>query len=96
MSTGEADPSEQVAREQLQDLLKEKIAAFATGLSERDRYILEARMVAEEPVTLQAIGDKFGTTREAVRQAEARLVKKLKEFLRTEIKGIEDFDVQAD
>jgi RNA polymerase sigma-32 factor len=96
MSTGEVDPSEQVARKQLQDLLKEKIAAFASGLKERDRYILEARMVADEPVTLQAIGDKFGTTREAVRQAEARLVKKLKEYLRAEIKDLEDFEIQTD
>jgi DNA-directed RNA polymerase sigma subunit (sigma70/sigma32) len=35
-------------------------------------------------VTLQAIGDRFGTTREAVRQAEVRLMARLKTHLQDE------------
>jgi RNA polymerase sigma-32 factor len=54
-------------------------------LNERERTILDERILSEEPLTLQALGDKFGTSREAVRQAEARLMKRLKEFLRGEM-----------
>ena len=32
----------------------------------------------DEPLTLQEIGEKHGITREAVRQMEARLMKKIK------------------
>ena len=85
LSSGEPDPAEQVARHEMQELLREKIAAFAADLKERDQYILRHRLVAEEPETLQAIGDRFGTTREAVRQAEARLMKRLREYLQAEI-----------
>ena len=51
---------------------------------ERELAILDERLLSEEPATLQAIGDRFGTTREAVRQAETRLMARLKERLMAE------------
>jgi DNA-directed RNA polymerase sigma subunit (sigma70/sigma32) len=39
------------------------------------------------------LGDRFGTTREAVRQAEARLMTRLKEFLRTAIGDLESIRI---
>ncbi len=89
-------PDEQVARDQMQEILKEKIAAFASGLKNKERYILEKRLVAEDPITLQAIGDHFGTTREAVRQIEARIIRRLKEYLKREIRDLRHFEVKAD
>ena len=89
-------PDEQVARDEMRAILREKIAAFAATLKEKERHILEHRLLAEEPVTLQAIGDRFGTTREAVRQIEARLIRRLKEYLRSEIKDLKDFEIRAD
>ena len=44
-------------------------------------------------MTLQALGDRFGTTREAVRQAEARLMVRLREHLKGEIGGLESVHV---
>jgi RNA polymerase sigma-32 factor len=76
---------EQVARRELQALLDEKLAAFEQPLNEKERAILRRRLVAEDPETLQEIGDRFGITREAVRQAEERLLRRLKEHLRTEL-----------
>jgi RNA polymerase sigma-32 factor len=76
---------EAVARRELQEKVRAAIDRFREGLSERERAILDERLVAEEPVTLQAIGDRFGTSREAVRQAEARLVSRLRTFLTGEI-----------
>ena len=76
---------EDVARRDLQERVKAAIGRFREGLGERERAILDERLLADDPATLQAIGDRFGTTREAVRQAEARLMAKLKEHLMSEI-----------
>lgn len=76
---------EEVARRELQEKVQAAIRRFRVDLNERERTILDERLLAEDPATLQAIGDKFGTTREAVRQAESRLMTRLKEFLRSEL-----------
>ena len=73
---------ETVARAELQGRAEAAIAEFRTDLNERERTLLDLRILAEEPLTLQALGDRFGTTREAVRQAETRLMKRLQAFLR--------------
>jgi len=74
---------EEVARRELQQKVQAALATFREDLSERERAILDDRLLAEDPVTLQAIGDRFGTTREAVRQAEVRLMARLKSHLET-------------
>ncbi len=51
-------------------------------MNERDLAILQRRILNEDPETLQVLGDRFGTSREAVRQAEVRLMKKLEAFVR--------------
>ncbi len=86
-SIAAAAPSaeEKLARKELQERAQAAITRFRPGLSERERAILDERILSDEPLTLQALGDRFGTTREAVRQVEARLTARLKEFLRTEL-----------
>jgi RNA polymerase sigma-32 factor len=76
---------EEVARKELQERAQEAIGRFREDLSDRDRAILDERVLSDDPLTLQALGDRFGTSREAVRQVEARLVKRLKEFLLDEL-----------
>lgn len=70
---------EQLAREEQLSLLKTKLEELRPELNEREKILLEERLLADEPLTLQEIGEKYGITREAVRQAEARLMKKIKE-----------------
>lgn len=60
------------------DILKENIEKIYSKLTPKEKYILENRLLADEPMTLQEIGDHYGTTREAVRQIEARLMDKIK------------------
>ena len=76
---------EEVAASELRTLLDEKIARFREGLNERETALLDARLLADEPATLQEIGDRFGITREAVRQAEKRLTGRLKSYLAEEL-----------
>lgn len=65
-------------------LLKEKIDEIRPELSPREIIILDERLLADEPLTLQEIGEKYNITREAVRQMEVRVVNKIKKkFLDT-------------
>lgn len=72
-------PEEDLAKREELEYLKESIERLKPSLSEREKIILEERILNDEPLTLQEIGEKYGITREAVRQVEARLMKKIKE-----------------
>jgi RNA polymerase sigma-32 factor len=76
---------EDVARKQLQARVEAALGRFRKDLGERDLVLLDQRILSEEPLTLQAIGDRFGTSREAARQAEVRLLGRLREFLKTQL-----------
>lgn len=78
------DVDEQLGHQEELSLLNEKIDQIRPQLSEREIFILENRLLSDEPMTLQEIGDKYGITREAVRQMEARLLNKIKQEM-TEI-----------
>ena len=48
-------------------------------LNEREQYIVRNRLLSYEPKTLSEVGEKFGISRERVRQIEEAAMKKLKE-----------------
>jgi RNA polymerase sigma-32 factor len=68
------------SKEQIGQLMA-AIEQLRDALNERELFILEERILADDPLTLQDIGDKYGTTREAVRQMEVRLIEKIKKAL---------------
>jgi RNA polymerase sigma-32 factor len=76
-----AGPDQLTESYQLQEMLREHLDVFKTTLSGKDLVIFERRMIADEPVTLQELGEEFGVSRERVRQLEARLAGKLRVFL---------------
>jgi RNA polymerase sigma-32 factor len=92
VSSGATSVEEQVGDEELRSVFLAKAKEFAEGLDPREQRIVEARILAEEPRTLQELGDEFGVTRERVRQLEARVVKGLREYLR---KNVVDFEYYA-
>jgi RNA polymerase sigma-32 factor len=49
-------------------------------LDQRERAIIRARHMCSRPVTLGALGKKFGVSRERVRQLELRAMNKLRAF----------------
>lgn len=86
---------EQAADELLEDrelktLFRKKLAEFTKTLPERDEDILRNRILSETPLTLDDLGQKYGITKERTRQLEARLIKRLRDYLKKEIK---DFDL---
>jgi RNA polymerase sigma-32 factor len=82
---------EQVADEELRRTFLAKVNEFAETLDARDRRIVEERILSDEPRTLQELGGEFGVTRERVRQLEARVVARLREFLRENLVDFEYF-----
>ena len=58
-------------------------------LNPRERRIFEARRLAEEPETLEALSAEFGVSRERVRQIEARAFEKVQEAVKDGIARIE-------
>lgn len=79
---------ETLARSEISQALQEHLESILPELNDKEREILEKRLLAEQPVTLREIGEKYGITRERVRQLESRLLQKLRSHL---TKNIDDF-----
>ncbi|MDR2124889.1 MAG: RNA polymerase factor sigma-32 [Desulfovibrio sp.] len=75
-----------LADAEIADLVRERLISLKSRLNDKELYILEKRLLAEEPVTLREIGDFFAVTRERVRQIEARLLQKVRDHLFNNIK----------
>jgi len=85
MPTSMSGPDTAVAEGEIQQMVKAKLADFRTTLKGKDIQIFDDRLVAEDPLTLQELGDRFGISRERVRQLEARLTGRLREYLKSEL-----------
>jgi RNA polymerase sigma-32 factor len=72
---------DKIAQGEFRAMLENKFAELAETLSERERLILNRRLIAEEPQTLQEIANVYGISREAVRIAEKKLIAKIKRFM---------------
>ncbi len=81
-----------VADQDMRRIFREHVERFAVDLDAREQAILRQRILADEPRTLQEIGDDFGLTRERVRQIEKKLVDNLREYLK---ENLVDFDYWA-
>ncbi len=80
---------DQIADREAKAILHDKLVLFRAQLKGKEAVIFDRRLLTEEPMTLQEIGDRFGISRERVRQIESRLKKKLKAYLEEEIEDIE-------
>jgi len=78
-----ADTTPDIATEsaELGVLLRKHLAEFRSTLTDKDLIIFDQRLVADEPRTLQDLGEEFGVSRERVRQLEARITGRLRAFL---------------
>jgi RNA polymerase sigma-32 factor len=83
---------EVIADEEYHSLLKDKFSKFSKTLRPRELVVFRDRLIAEEPKTLQQIAEEFGVTREAVRQMESKIVKRLKEYLKEQLGELKDFE----
>lgn len=85
------DVEELVASQEIRDRFAEIIDKLKDHLNDKEQVILEARLLTDEPKTLQVIADQFNISRERVRQIEANLLKKLKKHFEKEMPDVKDF-----
>jgi len=78
---------ERLERDQLLQLLARRLPEFEKTLNEREKKIFSERVMADEPKTLQEIAETYGLTRERARQIEAKMIKKLRSFLKEDLRG---------
>ncbi len=78
------------AAKQIREKVKDTVDSLKGKMNNRELEVLENRIMAESPLTLQEIGDKFGVTREAVRQIEKKLLKQIKNLLKKEMPDVSD------
>jgi RNA polymerase sigma-32 factor len=81
----EASPERVLSEMELKGILKSKLDAFRQGLTDRELVIFEKRILADDPLTLQDLGDQFGVSRERIRQLEEKLLKKVRAYLEKEL-----------
>ncbi|MBW2578148.1 MAG: hypothetical protein JRE38_08780 [Deltaproteobacteria bacterium] len=84
-----------VGDSELSEVFQQTIAEFSAELGERDRQIVEERIIAEDQKTLQELADEFGISRERVRQLEKRLVDQLREFMKAKLVDFEYYAPDA-
>ena len=85
LSTQADSAEDQVAKKEMEALLHNKITEFKKRMTKREMEIFELRIFSDNPVTLQEIGDRYGISRERVRQIEKNVIKKMREFFKREI-----------
>ena len=94
ISEGTASAEDRVAKKEIEVLLHNKVAEFRKQMTERELEIFDLRIFSDNPVTLQEIGDRYGISRERVRQIEKNVVKKMREFFKNEIPDFEAYSSQ--
>jgi RNA polymerase sigma-32 factor len=93
-ATPASRPDMQVEASEFGLLLREKLQTFGATLRDRDLEIFRARLVNDEPATLVELAERFGVTRERVRQIECRLKGRLRSYLEAELgEGVRSQDM---
>jgi RNA polymerase sigma-32 factor len=84
------DVDEQLSEMQSRALLLDKLKDYRGRLSEKELDIFDNRIMTENPMTLQELGDKYSISRERVRQIQEKIIKNIKKWLVEEIPDFEE------
>ncbi len=72
---------EELAGAEEREIVADNVGEAMARLDQRERYIIEKRIMSDEPMTLKELGEHFGFSRERARQLEIRAKEKLKQEL---------------
>lgn len=82
--TDETNIENDLAERQEDNVRKDLLNRALSLLNDREREVVRARRLAEEPVTLDVLGERLGVSRERVRQIENRAVEKMTRFVQSQ------------
>jgi RNA polymerase sigma-32 factor len=72
---------EKVADMEQRRLVRSKVQEAMEHLNIKERYIVQHRLMTDEPMTLQEIGQHFSISRERARQIEGNVIRKIRAVL---------------
>jgi RNA polymerase sigma-32 factor len=79
-------PDEQVVSADLSERIRKALSEFRTSITDaRELAIWDRRVVADEPLSLQEIGEEFNVSRERIRQVEKSLKERFKDYWRDQV-----------
>lgn len=81
---------EQLSKNQRRQILTQKLREFRRTLSGNKADIFDNRIMAEKPLTLQELGDKYHISRERVRQIQEKITKNIRKWLKEQIPDFEE------
>jgi len=81
LAAPEAPIDEQLGEAEQAKLFKDILVKFGQTLEGREKLIFQNRLIAEAPLTLQEIGDKYKVSKERARQLEEEVKSKLKKYV---------------
>ncbi len=74
---------EELGEREEQAIVNTRVEVALSRLDQRERFIIEKRVMSDKPMTLKELGRHFGFSRERARQLEIRAKEKLKQELTT-------------
>lgn len=77
------DVEDMLTEKEWKDALQEELSEFRKSLNEKECFILDYRILAEDPLTLREVGEHFKISKERIRQAEIKISKKLTNTLKS-------------
>jgi RNA polymerase sigma-32 factor len=81
---------EQLSIQESRRILLKKLGEYRERLTGKELDIFDNRIMAEQPLTLQEFGDKYGISRERARQIQERIIRNIKNWLKEEIPNFEE------
>ncbi len=69
---------ERISKQEEDSVLKQTVSQVVKTLPEREQYIIKFRVMSDNPLSLQEIGEKYSISKERVRQLEQKALTKLK------------------
>ena len=83
---------EEFAEREFFALMKDRLDEFGETLEGREAEVFAERMLADDPITLRELGERYGVSRERVRQIEEGIKNRLRDFLVEKIRPGDDQD----
>jgi RNA polymerase sigma-32 factor len=81
LASADPTPEDRVISDERRQKTRAELEAFLHEIPARERTILRSRLLRDDPVTLERLGQRFGISKERVRQLEERAVTQLKDRL---------------
>jgi len=81
---------DQLSEVENRGLLIKSLHEFRETLSGKEADIFDNRIMAEKPLTLQDLGDKYNISRERIRQLQEKIINQIKKWLKEKIPNFDE------